>query len=92
MTFLKGCGWFIVLLPLMWLVYDVPLSLVVSAYSKIRYGQVLHYPKMPALLVFLGIVATFFIGAALARVLNADDTAIYGAVCARSTVYAFFRY
>ena len=92
MYILKIVGWFVLLLPVMVLVFDVPLSLLVSAYTKARHGEVRAYPKMPFLLALVGVVATVAVGGLLTAWLGADPDAMWAAVTLRSLVFFMFRY
>jgi len=74
--------------------YNMPLSLLISLYSKLRYGEVISnlVPKMPLALVFLGIAYTSLVGYGLITFLGADAQAVKYAVGMRSWIYFIFRY
>lgn len=92
MIFLKAVGWLILLIPLTILLYNMPLSLLTAAYSKVRHGQIVHYPKMPFLLIALGIGATWLIAGLLIVAFNADPQPLQYAAGTWSVLYLVFNY
>ena len=92
MIILKTIGWFIVLVPLMVIVYNVPLSALVSAYSKVRYGRVMTFPRMPSAFVALGMVATLLVAGAIIAMLDVDSAPVSYAAFLRVAVYGIFKY
>lgn len=92
MFFVKVIGWFILLLPLMVVIYNMPLSLLVSAYSKIRHGVVVEYSKMPGIFVAIAMVATILTAGFLGSLFSVDNEPLFLAALLRVFVYSAIRY
>ena len=89
---LQTFGWFILFLPLMFILYNIPLSLLVSAYSKLRYGKVVAFPRMPCSFVIIAMVITIVVAGAIPQMVNVDPAPVTYAGILRAIVYGIFNY
>ena len=89
---LKSFGWFLLLLPVMAIVYNIPMSLLISLYSKVKYGRVVDYHRMPRGLVVLGIFATFIVAVLIPLVIQVDPAPLLAAAFLRAYVYHVINY